>query len=261
MMTFVLGICVYPILFVWIGSFLGDSEVTEYLQSLKVFPDYPTLKGYVRILLDTPEFFVAFGNSVKITCAVIVGQLAVNLPVSWWFARSEFKYKSVLYRIYIILMIMPFVVMMLPEYLALKRLGLLNSLWAVILPGIFSTFPVFVIYPYMRAIPAEFIETAKIDGAEEIKIFLHIGIPFALPGIAVSVILNFIEYWGCMEQVLTFVEVKSLWNLSLYTLNITLDKGNLAFTASVMTMIIPAYIILLGYRYLEAGLIGETNTR
>lgn len=260
-MLAVLWVCVYPIFFVWIGSFAGDSEIAGYLRILErdvgnrwaLFPNYITLEGYVQILLDTPEFFVAFWNSAKITCAVVLGQLAVNLPISWWFAQSGCKGKDLIYKIYIVLMILPFVVLMLPEYLALKRFGLLDSLWSVILPGIFSPFPVFVMVPYMKAVPKTLLEAAELDGAGGMALFLRIGIPYALPGIVVSVILNFIEYWGSMEQILAFVENKALWPLPLYSLSITLDKGNLSFVAAVMAMVIPAYVILLGYHYLETG--------
>ncbi len=260
-MLAVLWVCVYPIFFVWIGSFAGDSEIAGYLRILErdvgdrwaLFPNYMTLKGYVQILLDTPEFFVAFWNSAKITCAAVTGQLAVNLPISWWFAQSRCKGKELIYKIYIVLMILPFVVLMLPEYLALKRFGLLDSLWSVILPGIFSPFPVFVMVPYMKAVPKTLLEAAELDGAGGMALFLRIGIPYALPGIIVSVILNFIEYWGSMEQILAFVENKALWPLPLYSLSITLDKGNVSFVAAVMAMVIPAYVILLGYHYLEKG--------
>ena len=98
-------------------------------------PVYPTLRSWVCLLLDTPEVFVMFWNSVKMTAAILAGQFLVGVPAAWGFAKFRFPIKKVLFTIYIILMLMPFQVLMLSEYLVFDRLHLLNTPWSVILPA------------------------------------------------------------------------------------------------------------------------------
>lgn len=223
----------YPVFFVVVSSFMGD---------------------YVELLLDTPEFYIMFWNSVKVALFVVAGQLLVSIPAAWSFARYEFFGKRILFQLYILLMVLPFVVMMLPQYLVLRGLGLLDSLGAIIIPGIFSTFPVFLIQYYFRKIPVEMIETAKLDGANEWELFSKIGIPLAKPAIFTSIILNFIDYWGTMEQLMVFIDSKTHWTLPILITAIKSDNVSVTFVVSVFSMVSPVLLILYGKEDLEEGL-------
>ena len=117
---------------------------------------------------------------------------------------------------YVTLMMMPFQVTMLSNYLVLDQMGLMDTLWAVILPGAFSTFPVFIMYRFFTGIPEAVVESARIDGAGEWKIFLHLGLPLGSGGICSAMVLGFLECWNLIEQPLTFLKNKELWPLSLY---------------------------------------------
>ena len=101
-------------------------------------PEYPTLRPLVELLIDSPGFYVMFWNSCFQTGMVLLGQLVVALLGAWGFACFQFKGKKALFLLYIILMMQPFQVTMVPNYLVLKRFYLLNTHLAVILPGIFS---------------------------------------------------------------------------------------------------------------------------
>ena len=105
---------------------------------------------YVELLLDSPEFFVMFWNSVKLTAAILAGQLLVGTPAAWGFARYQFPGKKILFTIYIALMMMPFQVMMLSNYLVLDQMRLLDTMAGIILPAVFSTFPVFLMYRFFQ---------------------------------------------------------------------------------------------------------------
>lgn len=218
-------------------------------------PVYPTLRSWVRLLLDTPEVFVMFWNSVKMTAAILTGQLLVGVPAAWGFAKFRFPIKKVLFTIYIILMLMPFQVLMLSEYLVFDRLHLLNTPWSVILPAIFSTFPIFIMYRFFCGVPDAIIESAKLDGAGNIQIFLRIGIPLGSGGIVSAMVLGFLEYWNLIEQPLTFLKDKSLWPVSLFLPDIDLSKAGLAFAASVMTLLPSFFVFLAGQDYLEQGIV------
>jgi multiple sugar transport system permease protein len=143
---------------------------------------------------------------------------------------------------------------MVSSYLVLDGLGLMNTALAVILPGIASTFPVFIMKRFFEAIPKSLIESAAIDGASNLSIFLKIGLPMGAPGILSAVVLGFLEYWNALEAPLTFLKDRTLWPLSLYLPAISADNIGTAMVASVI-MLTPALLIFLfGQRYLEQGI-------
>lgn len=217
-------------------------------------PDYPTLRPLVELLFDSPGFYVMFWNSCLQTGVILAGQLLAALPAAWALARFEFRGRKVLFLGYVILMMQPFQVTMVPSYLVLKKMGLLNTHLAVILPGIFSAFPVFVMAKFFESIPRPLIEAARLDGAGEYSIFTNIGIPVGKPGIVSVMVLGFLEYWNAIEQPMTFLKEKRLWPLSLYLPEITVDKAGAAWVASIIMMMLPVILFVMGTESLEQGI-------
>ncbi len=255
----------YPVVFLLTGSLMGGDELLENLKSVmydqsggfadwSLLPRYPTLQFYIVVLLDSPDFFVMFWNSVKIAVGVLAGQLLISVPAAWGFARYEFAGKKLLFSLYIVFMLLPFQVLMLSEYLVLYRLRLLDTLLAVILPGIFSTFPVFVLYNFFRGIPNQIVEAARLDGASELQIFLRIGIPMGMPGISAVLILQFLEYWNLVEQPMLFLEDARLWTLPLYLPAISLENAGFSLVAAVITLIPSLLVFFAGQDKLEKGI-------
>ncbi len=258
-------------LFVWVplwmllsASFMGSREMVHNLAPVlseeagyahwPILPQYPTLKLYVELLLDAPEFFTMFWNSCKQVFPIVAGQIVIGAPAAWAFARFRFRGKGVLYALYIILMLMPFQVTMVSSYFVLDRLGLMNTVWAIILPGAVSTFPVFLMIRFFAAIPSALTEAASLDGAGAWQIFIHLGLPLGVPGILSAVVLGFLEYWNALEQPMTFLKDQTLWPLSLYLPTVTAENAGASLAASVI-MLTPALLIFLfGQKYLEAGI-------
>lgn len=259
------GIAVFPVLFLVCGSLMGGRELnallapvlgnTDGFASWKLLPEYPTIRSYVKILLDSPEFFVMFWNSVKITVPVLTGQILVGAPAAWGFARFRFPAKKLLFTLYIALMMMPFQVMMLSNYLVLNSLGLLDTLAGIILPSVFSTFPVFLMYRFFESLPESLLESARLDGAGELQIFFRIGIPLGSPGIISALVLGFLENWNLLEQPMAFLKTKEKWPLSLYLPNISMDQAGFAFAASVLALLPAVLVFLAGQDYLEQGIV------
>lgn len=253
-----------PLWMLLTGSLMGAEEVEQNLAPVlsgnggnavwPLLPMYPTLQPYVELLLDTPEFFAMFWNSCRQVFPVVLGQVPIGAPAAWAFARFQFPGRKALYGLYIVLMLMPFQVTMVSSYLVLDGLGLMNTIWAIILPGAVSTFPVFLMVRFFAAIPSALTEAAALDGAGPLAIFLHIGLPLGAPGILSAVVLGFLEYWNALEQPLTFLQDKTLWPLSLYLPTVTAENAGASLAASVI-MLTPALLIFLfGQRYLEAGI-------
>lgn len=258
-------LAVYPVIFLSAGSLMGADELEDCLRavvsgaegyaSFPVLPKYPTLQHFVEVLLDSPEFFVMFWNSILITFGVLGGQFVAGTMAAWGFARYEFPCKRGIFLLYIVLMLLPFQVLMLSDYLLLDRLRLLDSLWAVILPGMFSTFPVFIMYRFFAEIPDSLIESARLDGAREWQLFWYLALPMGSSGIIAALVLGFLEYWSLIEQPLTFIKDKSKLPLSVFLPDLTMTgKAGFLFAVSVVTFL-PAIIVFMGGRdYLEQGI-------
>ena len=258
-------LAVYPVIFLSAGSLMGADELEDCLgavvsgaegyASFPALPKYPTLQHFVEVLLDSPEFFVMFWNSILITFGVLGGQFVAGTMAAWGFARYEFPCKRGIFLLYIVLMLLPFQVLMLSDYLLLDRLWLLDSLWAVILPGMFSTFPVFIMYRFFAEIPDSLIESARLDGAREWQLFWYLALPMGSSGIIAALVLGFLEYWSLIEQPLTFIKDKSKLPLSVFLPDLTMTgKAGFLFAVSVVTFL-PAIIVFMGGRdYLEQGI-------
>lgn len=258
-------------LFVWLplwlifsASFMGSPEMAHHIAPViseqsgyaiwPLLPQYPTFKSYLELLLDSPEFFTMFWNSCGQVFPIVIGQVLIGAPAAWAFARFEFRGKKFIYALYIILMLMPFQVTMVSSYFILDTFGLIDTVWAIILPAAVSTFPVFLMIRFFVAIPSALTEAAALDGAGPLQIFFHIGLPLGAPGILSAVVLGFLEYWNAIEQPMVFLKDKTLWPLSLYLPNITTENAGVSLAASVI-MLMPALLIFLfGQKYLEAGI-------
>lgn len=258
------AILLLPIFTIFTSSFMGYPELVQSYGCVlgngegnlewKIFPLYPTLRAYVELLLDSPGFFVMFWNSCRHVFLILAGQIIVGTPAAWAFARYDFFGKRFFFLLYMILMILPFQVTMTSSYLVLSRFNLIDTVYAVVLPGVFSTFPVFIMTKFFRGIPKSLIEAAKADGAGEFYIFFHIGLPLGKPGIFSALILSFLEYWNAIEAPMTFLKSKEKYPLSLYLPEITTDRISVSFAASVI-MILPALLLFLfGQEYLEQGI-------
>lgn len=254
-----------PIVLLVTGSVMSNGELQQHLSpvfsdameyiSWKLIPNYPTFGNYGRLLFMTPQFFVLFWNSVKMVGCILAGQLLIGIPAAWAFAVYKVKGSRVLFVLYVVLMLLPFQVTMLSSYLVLNKLGMLNTQSAVILPAVFSTFPVFLTYGGFRSIPMQLLEAARIDGAGELKILFKIGLPLGKSGLLSAMVLGFLEYWNMMEQPMAFLEDKSLWPLSLYLPEITWAQAGYAFTTSIITLIPAVFVFIWGQDYLEQGII------
>lgn len=254
-----------PVFFVITGSVMGSYDLEVCLAPVfregkgfagwKLIPDYPTVEHYIRLLFKTPQFFVLFWNSIRMTGLILAGQLLAGVPAAWAFAVYQVRGSRVLFGLYIVLMLMPFQVTMLSSYLVLNKLSLLNTQLAVILPAVFSTFPIFLTYGGFREIPAELFEAARIDGAGELYIFLRIGLPLGKGGMLSALVLGFLEYWNMLEQPLAFLENQALWPLSLYLPQISWMQAGFAFGASVIMLLPAVFIFVIGQDYLEQGIV------
>jgi len=232
----------------------GDSAVARKYAAIRLIPESVTLSQFGEVLLRRPKFLLHFWNAVKLTLPIILGQAVVGTLAGFAFAKLAFPGRDKLFFVYLLTMLMPFQVTLVPNYVVADRLGLLNSYGAIVLPGIFASFGVFLMRQFMAGIPDAYLEAVKIDGAGHLRAFLHIVLPLAKPGIAALILLSFVDNWNMVEQPLLFLTEPARQPLSVYLANIAEGARGVAFAASVLYMAPMVLIFLYGEEHLVEGI-------
>ncbi len=222
--------------------------------NLKFIPDKVTFDQYKSVLLKSPDYLLKFWNSVILTVPITVFQLAVAVFTAYGFSRYPNKIKSIIFFAYIILMIMPYQVTLVPNFLVADKFGLLDTRWAIILPGIFSPFSIFLLTKVMRRIPNAYVEAAKLDGANEFQILFRIHVPLCRGAIVSIGMLVFIDYWNMVEQPLVLMRDPDLHPLSVFLSQINTGDVGLAFAVGVVYMVPTILMFLYGEDELVEGI-------
>ncbi len=222
--------------------------------NLKFIPDMVSFSQYITVLFKSPEYLLKFWNSVFLVGPIVVFQLAVASLASYGFARYTGKLRQIVFFMYLILMLMPYQVTLVPNYLVSDWLNLLDTKWAIWLPGIFSPFAVYLLTKFMKRIPVSVIEAAQIDGAGEWQIFRRICMPLCKGALASAAILVFIDYWNMVEQPLILLSDPQMHPLSVFLSKINSGEVGLAFAVATIYMVPSLFVFLYGEEYLVDGI-------
>jgi multiple sugar transport system permease protein len=253
-----------PLIVTFAGSLMSSREVEknyrvggiredEYID-MNVIPEKVTLSQYVELLFESPVYLNMFWNSVKITVPIVIGQIVVSTPAAYAFTVLKFKGKELLFFLYIIVMLLPLQVTLMPNYIVADWLDITDSYLAVILPGIFNPFGVFLLRQFMKSMPDAYMEAAQIDGAGHGKIFLSIIVPMIKPGIAATAMLTLLDYWNLVDQAVIFIQDTQKQPLSMFLAQINSGEIGLAFAGSCFYAAPMLLILLYGQEHLKQGI-------
>lgn len=229
--------------------------------NLKFIPDKVTFHQYIAVLIRSPEYLLKFWNSVILVVPIVLLQLVVASVTAYGFTRWRGKVRSFLFFFYVILMLMPTQVTLVPNYLVSDWLGILNTRWAIILPGSFAPFSVFLLTKSMRRIPVSLIEAAKLDGSSEWQIFKDICLPQCRSALYSIAILVFIDYWNMVEQPIILLPNADLQPLSVYLSTINTSEVGLAFAIATIYMVPSLLLFLHGEDYLVEGIAHQGSVK
>lgn len=232
----------------------GGKKFIAQKVNLKLIPDKVTFSQYVTSLFKSPEYLLKFWNSVILTVPIVIFQLAVASIASYSFFRFRGRIKEIIFFLYIAIMLMPYQVMLVPNYLVADKLGILGTRLSIILPGIFSPFSVFLLTKIMRRIPVSLIEAARLDGAGEWQIFTQICMPLCKNALISVGMLVFIDYWNMVEQPIIMLDDSEKYPLSVFLSEINTGEIGIAFAVAVIYMIPTILMFLYGEDYLVEGI-------
>ncbi len=241
-----LFITLAPLLWVLSTSFKPNPEAISFPPQF--LPSVPTLDNYLFVLTD-PKLVISLFNSLAVSLASTGLSVAVSALGGYAFARFDFKGKNLLISIILGLFMIPVVINIIPLYIMLANVGLLNSLFALVLTFQILIIPlnIFLLKNYFETIPKELEEAALIDGCSKIRAFWHVIVPISMPGFLIAAILSFRFSWN--EFVLPVVlsnrpdvmvfQVALYQFISLYRI----DWGYL--TAGINIALIPVVVLML----------------
>ena len=247
-----------------IFSSVDDRNGREYIAetvNLKFIPDIVSFEQYWNVLLKSPDYLLKFWNSVIYVVPITLFQILVAALAAYSFTRFTGKKKTIIFFLYIILMLMPYQVTLVPNYFVSKWLNILNTKWAVWLPGIMSPFSVYLLTKFMKRVPNEVIEAAQIDGAGEFRIFWNICLPLCKSALFSVAILVFIDYWNMVEQPLILLEDSDMHPLSIFLSKINAEETGLAFAVATIYMIPNLLLFFYGEDDLVEGISSQSSLK
>ena len=254
MILLIIGGLIVSLPFIWMisSSFKPESEILQMPPTL--FAENPTFQNYISLFTNM-NFGVYLKNTLIIVALSFVG-LFFNAMAGYGFAKYHFKGKEKVFYVVLATMMIPGQVTMIPVYLLLNKMGLINTMIGIVLPGLAAAFSIFLFRMFMSTIPTDLIEAARLDGAGEFYIFFRLIMPISKPIFAVQGILTFIAAWNSFLWPLIIANDESLYTLSVglsllkgqYASNFALQMAGAAF------MVIPIIIIFsLFQKYIVEG--------
>jgi multiple sugar transport system permease protein len=192
-----LALVLYPLAWLLAASLKPNNEVVS---NLSLLPRSPTLENYVRgwFGMETVSFARFFLNSTVIATGVVIANCASCLVTAYAFGRLKFPLRGAWFAIMIATLLLPHHVLIVPQFILFKFLGLIDTPWPLIVPKMLATeaFFVFLMVQFMRGIPRELDQAAKVDGCSTFGIFVHIIMPLARPAVVTTAIFSFIWTWN-----------------------------------------------------------------
>lgn len=242
--------------FVWMisASFMADGHANVYPP--RFFPDEFTIVQY-ESLFSRLNVSVNFINSLFLSLTVTLVSLLFNSLAGYAFAKFKFRMKDKLFNFLLSSMIIPAQVTMLPLFLMLKSMGLINTYFAIIIPGLANIFGIFLIRQYAISIPDSLIESAKIDGATDFQIYRRIILPLCMPILITLALFTFMGTWNDFMWPLIALTDNSLYTLPVALANLMLEHTRdpeLMMAGSVITILPVLIVFLFLQRYYISGI-------
>jgi len=242
--------------FIWMlaASFMPDGDASVFPPTF--IPDPFTLTQY-QVLFERLNVARNFFNSLFLSITVTFISLFFNSMAGYAFAKYKFKGKNQLFNILLSSMIIPSQVTMLPLFLMLKSIGLINTYMAIIIPGLANIFGIFLIRQYVMSIPDSLLEAAKMDGATDFQIYRRVIIPLATPILVTLAIFTFLGTWNDFLWPLIALTDNSMYTLPVSLANLMGEHTKdpeLMMAGSVITIIPVIIVFLVLQKYYVRGI-------
>ncbi len=243
-----------PLLWMLAASFMQPGEATRFPPSM--VPGDPTVEHY-RTLFTRLNLGRYFLNSMIVAGAATVLSLFINSMAGYAFAKLRFHGRDRVFRVLTFGLVIPVQVAMLPLFLLMRELGLVNTYWGVIIPSMASIFGIFLIRQYAISIPDDLIDAARIDGAGEFRIYWSVVLPVIRPILATLAIWTFLSTWNDFMWPLIVLSDDRMFTLPVALANLAGERvqdTELMMAGSVLTVLPVLVVFLFLQRYYVDGI-------
>lgn len=245
---------VFPIIWVFLSSLKPQSELFTF--PLTILPKTLTLENY-RDAFASGDFFRFFANSLFVATVSTSITIVINVMAGYALSKYWFIGRDVIFYAMVGTLMIPLQAIMVPIFLLLKDLGLLNSLWGIIIPPAATPTGVFLARQYIKTIPDSLIEAGRMDGAGELRIFVNVIVPLATPIIATLAIFSFMWRWNDFLWPFIVISARKKMTLQLALANFVgqfqINWANL-LAMTVVTMIPMIVVFVALQKYFVTGL-------
>ncbi len=250
---------VYPLLWLLSSSFKSNQDI---FISMRLIPKKIVFDSYIKGWQGTGQYTygVFFKNTFKLVVPTVLFTLISSVLVAYGFARFQFPFKKLLFKLMIATLMLPNAVIIIPRYILYRDLGWLDSYLPFTVPALFATYSffIFMLVQFIRGIPRELDESAFIDGCNSFDILVKIILPLAKPALFSAGIFQFIWRWNDFFNVLVYINSVSKYTLSL-ALRMSIDitqsvEWNQLMAMSVLTMVPPILIFFFAQKYFVEGI-------
>lgn len=231
----------FPLLWMISASFKFEADVFKF--PIEWIPANPNFGNYAEVWFGKYDFPLYYWNTIKLSVLVTAAQLFISAMGAFAFAKINFKFREPLFALFLATMMIPDQVTIVPKFMLMKELHLLNTHTGIILMMVFSVYGVFLLRQHMISIPNALMEAAKIDGAGYGRIFLQIMLPMSTPAMITLGILRFIWTWNDYQTALIFLSDQKLYTLQLGMSQFASESG--AFYSQMMAAAVCAIVPLL----------------
>jgi multiple sugar transport system permease protein len=245
LLTLGLVLMIAPFIWMVLGSFKPQGEFLRLPPTW--LPEQPTFNNFQRLIdqLDMPRFFF---NSIVVAIAVTVGNLVFSPMLGYALAKLRFAGKGVLLALVLATLMLPGAAILVPQFVLMSALGLVNTYPALILPFLAGPFGVFLTRQFFSGLPDELLEAARMDGASEFRIFWQIAMPLAGPVLATLGILTFLGTWNSFIYPLVMAQEPEMYTLpvalaTFATGQYQADHGMLM--AGALVLVLPILVIFV----------------
>lgn len=245
---------VAPLLWVFFSAFKRPDEILRL--PIQVFPeDFTNLSNYTD-LFARHNFGQYFINSFIVAGIGIASSLVVALLASYAFAFHRFRGREALFVLVLALFMVPPEALVIPQYLMIAELGLVNTYLGLAFPDLFTVLGVYLLRQFMEGIPFSYVEAARMDGASELKILTRVITPMVTPAIAVFVIMKFLFSWNAFLWPLLVAQNQSMFTVTVGLVDFAgaeFNQWNLINAATIMSMLPTIILFVSLQRYLVRG--------
>ena len=234
--------------FVWMVVSSLKREIDVFRLPVQWIPDPLTWSNYEEVWTGRYPLTRYIGNSLLVAGARVLGELLTASLAAYAFARLKFRGRDLVFILYLATLIIPYQMLLVPRFILYRQLGIYDTLWALILPGIFTVFGTFLLRQFFLTIPQDLIDAARMDGASELGIWWRIVLPLSKPALASLAILAFVWSWNDYETPLVMLTTEERFTIPLGLTRYFDEAGGFSaalISAGAVSSLIPIFVVFL----------------